>query len=257
MRTILIEDEPLVARDLQKLIQQVAPDVELVAVLGSLAEANAWLDANPMPDLAFMDIQLSDGVSFQLFDTREFTCPVIFTTAFHEYAVRAFKVNSVDYLLKPIAADDLTAALDKYRRLYQSGNAPNMQAQIARLITQMRSTNNAYKQRFMVHAKGGLMPLDANEVACFLKDELVYVLTLSGTRHFTDYNTMDEVEHLLDPAVFFRANRQFIINLKAVDTFKAGLNGKLNVRLKPPLPTVDVSREKAAAFKEWLEGAVV
>jgi DNA-binding LytR/AlgR family response regulator len=268
IKAVIIEDEPLVAKDLQNLLAQMDAGIEILATLDSLATARAWceekLKQNFEPDVMFCDIQLSDGVSFDLFKHVPITCPVIFTTAYDEYALRAFKLNSVDYLLKPIDRDELAAALGKLERWRnnQSTNAPNnlhvLQSQMESLLHDLGERTSQqhpkrYKERFLVHAKGGMMIVEAAQVACFQKDEVIYLLATDGKRLLTDYETMEEVEELLNPAEFFRANRQTLVRLQAVEGFKGEFTGKLNVTLKPPVSLhVDVSREKAAAFKKWL-----
>jgi DNA-binding LytR/AlgR family response regulator len=278
IKAVIIEDEPLVAKDLQNLLKRMDAGVEVLATLDSLAAARAWceemLRQNFEPDVIFCDIQLSDGVSFDLFKPAStlasappITCPVIFTTAYDEYALRAFKLNSIDYLLKPIDRDELAAALGKLERWRNAASKPESQAHllqrqmesllqdIAHIQTQTQTQSPArrYKERFFVHAKGGMLLVDAAQVACFLKDELIYLVASDGKRLLTDYETMEELEEVLNPAEFFRANRQTIINLRAVEGFKSEFTGKLNVALKPPTGVrVDVSREKASAFKRWL-----
>ena len=256
MKVVIIEDEALVARDLQKMLAAIDPSIEVLAVLNSLSACRKWFDSNPEPELIFADIQLSDGVSFELFQERTIGSPVIFTTAYNEYAIKAFKLNSVDYLLKPIDKSELEEAIEKYRRLHQSQSTGTLNDQLKNLLSQLPQTGgiqSMYKERFMVHFNHGLMPLQANQIAYFVKDPLIYAVTLDNKRYVADFETLEEVEHLADPKVFFRANRQYIVHINAVENFRSTLNGKIVVKLKAPLQTeVDVSREKASAFKGWL-----
>ena len=253
MKTVIIEDEPLIARDLQKLLKQVAPEAEILATLNSLATATAWFAVNPEPELLLMDIQLSDGVSFDLFHSISISCPVIFTTAYNEYAIRAFKVNSIDYLLKPIDVTDLQAAVDKFHRL--RAQPVDFRQHLAALLKELTPAGEKlkYRERFMAHFKNTLMPVPVDRVGYFVKDELIYLVTHDNQRLVTDYDTMEEIEHEVDPAIFFRANRQYILPLNTIAHFKTHYNGKLIVKLLPPLNAeVEVSREKAAEFKKWL-----
>jgi DNA-binding LytR/AlgR family response regulator len=253
MKTLIIEDESLAAKFLHNLLVKLQPDVEVLATLSSIEEAVKWFSSNPAPDLAFMDIQLADGVSFEIFNRAPVKCPVVFTTAYDEYAIRAFKVNSVDYLLKPIDENDLRRALDKYKNIHQgAGGAPAID--VAELVRQLREPEDKrYKERFMVRSLNALMPVPADQVAYFIKDELVYLVTLENKRYVTDYATMEEIEHFVDPARFFRANRQYVLQLTAVESLKSSPTGKVIVKLKPPInATVDVSREKASALREWI-----
>jgi DNA-binding LytR/AlgR family response regulator len=255
MKIVIVEDEPLIAKDLQKLLLQIAPEAEVLATLGSVVAAANWFTTHPEPDLVLMDIQLSDGVSFDLFNQVPLSCPIIFTTAYNEYAIRAFKVNSVDYLLKPVDADDLRAALDKFRKLRLS--ASGMQRQLEALLRDLRPADPkpVFKERFMAHYKNTLMPVPAEKVGYFTKNELIYLVTTDHQKLVTDYNTMDEIEHQVNPTHFFRANRQYIIRLESVSNFKTHYNGKLIVKLHPPLNLeVEVSREKAGEFRKWLSG---
>jgi two-component system, LytTR family, response regulator len=255
MNTVIIEDELLAAKDLQKLIQQLDTTIKVAAILPGLATAREWFTKNPEPDLLFMDIQLSDGVSFDLFNYVKLECPVIFTTAYNEYAIQAFKVNSIDYLLKPIDRTELKAALEKFRKLKQQNPPFNLQNHIQTLIQDLTTARPAkkYKERFMAHYKNTLVPVPAERIAYFTKDELIYLVTFDNQKMIADFHTMEEVEHLLNPAQFFRANRQYIIHLNSVDNIRHGFNGKIIVKLKSPLfAELDISRENAAAFKDWI-----
>lgn len=253
MKTLIIEDEGLAAKFLHNLLVKLEPDVEILASLSSIEEAVRWFQANPPPDLAFMDIQLADGVSFEIFNRVSVKCPVVFTTAYDEYAIRAFKVNSVDYLLKPIDENDLRRALEKYKTIHQqTGTVPAID--VAELVRQLREPEQKkYKERFMVRSLNALMPVPAEQVAYFVKDELVYLVTLENKRYVTDYTTMEEIEHFVDPVRFFRANRQYVLQLTAVESLKGSPTGKVIVKLKPPIgATIDVSREKASALRDWI-----
>lgn len=254
MKAVIIEDEPLVAKDLRHLLNQIDAGIEILSVLDSLESAEAWFLANPEPDVLFCDIQLSDGVSFDLFKRIEVACPVIFTTAYDEYALRAFKLNSLDYLLKPIDREELEAALSKFQRWKSQNIALDVPSQLTGLLRDlMPQTQKRFKERFLVHGKGTMLLIPAEETAIFQKEEVIFLTTLDGKRFLTDYTTMEELEELVNPAEFFRANRQTLLHISAIAGFRSDYTGKLHVSLKNiPNIIVDISREKASAFKRWL-----
>ncbi len=256
MKAVIIEDEPLVAKDLRNLLNRIDAGIEVLSVLDSLESAEAWFSSNAEPDVLFCDIQLSDGVSFDLFKRIEIACPIIFTTAYDEYALRAFKLNSLDYLLKPIDSEELEAALSKFQRWRAQNVVPAMPSQLAGLLRDLMPQaheTKRYKERFLVHGKGAMLLIPAEEVALFQKEEVIFLTVRDGKRYLTDYTTMEELEELVNPAEFFRANRQTLLHLGAVQGFRSEFTGKLNVTIKNiPELTIDVSREKASAFKRWL-----
>jgi DNA-binding LytR/AlgR family response regulator len=255
MKAVIIEDEEIIARILQNKIAEVAPDVSVVAVLPSLKTSRKWFAENAEPDLMFMDIQLSDGVSFDLFNHFTLQCPVIFTTAYDEFAIRAFRVNGVDYLLKPIDNAELTDAIARCRQIIQHKNNPP--ADIAELIRTISNpgSSSKYKEKFIVNVRNQWVPVNTKDIACFSKEVLNYIYLHNGERYMIDYNTLDEIEELLDPKQFYRANRQFIINLDAVHTVKPVENSKLVIKLKEPNHKleIDMSRLKSPEFKKWLD----
>lgn len=254
VKALIVEDEELLAQALQEKLQAVAPDVRVIDVLPSLKTARKWFLNNAEPDLLFMDIQLSDGLSFDILSQFPLRCPVIFTTAYDEYAIRAFKVNSVDYLLKPIDTDELKAAVDKARTATQQDKAlPDLQ-QLLKALTNPQ-TGAGYKEKFIANVRAQWMPVNTTAIACFIKETLIYIYLFNGERYLLDYNSLDEIEELLNPKVFYRANRQSIINIEAVQTVKTQDNAKLMIRLKEPLNKleIDMSRLKAPDFKKWLD----
>ncbi|HSR40383.1 MAG TPA: LytTR family DNA-binding domain-containing protein [Phnomibacter sp.] len=255
MKAVIIEDEAIIAKVLQNKIAKVAPDVEVVAILSSLRTARNWLSENAEPDLMLMDIQLSDGVSFDLFNSFALKCPVIFTTAYDEYAIRAFRVNGVDYLLKPVKEVQLQEAIDKCRRwMEQKTQPPADMAELIRSLTNP-SASSRYKEKFIVNIRNQWMPVNTKDIACFSKEVLNYIYLFNGERLMIDYTTLEEVEDLLDPKQFYRANRQFIINIDAVHTVKPVENSKLIIRLKEPNHKleIDMSRLKSPEFKKWMD----
>jgi DNA-binding LytR/AlgR family response regulator len=255
MKALIIEDENLIAQELTGKIKSLAEDVDVIQVLPSLKTARKWFMANAEPDLIFMDIQLSDGVSFELFDTYQLSCPVVFTTAYDEYAVRAFKVNGVDYLLKPVDDDELKRAIDKCRSIVESKTQfPSDIRQLVKKLSEPDAVQSLYKEKFIVNFRHQWIPVNTKEIACFMKENIHYIYTFSGEKHILDFTTLEEIEELLDPRKFYRANRQFIINIDAIQSVMPHENQKLSLTLRPPLKMeVDISREKAPAFKKWFD----
>ena len=250
MKVLIIEDEPYVARDLEKLILQVMPEAEVLGVISSVEGARKWFSENIPPELIFSDVQLSDGISFEIFESLHVHSPIIFTTAYDEYAVRAFKLNSIDYLLKPIDARELEKALLKYQSI--SGNG-FLAGQLKELVDQWSGrTQKKYKERFLTLHRNTMVPVTQDEIAYFHKEELIYLFTMENEKYLCDHQTLDEVEALLNPEIFFRGNRQFIIHIQTIGRIRTTHKG-LTVQLKPPFNLeVDISREKAGAFKNWI-----
>ena len=255
MKAIIIEDEEIIANVLLNKIKKVSSDVDVVTILPSLKTVRKWLGENAEPDLMFMDVQLGDGVSFDIFNDFSLKCPVIFTTAYDEYAIRAFRVNGVDYLLKPVKETELTAAIDKCRKLADNKETPP--ADIQSLIRSLANPSSAskYKEKFIINIRNQWMPVNTKDIACFSKEVLNYIYLFNGEKYMIDYVTLEEVEELLDPKQFYRANRQFIINIDAIQTVKPVENSKLIVRLKEPNHKLDIdmSRLKSPEFKKWMD----
>lgn len=249
MKILIIEDEPLVAKNLENILRKIDASIVIETILTSVESAKAWFAQHPTPDLILSDIQLSDGISFDIFESLHLNCPIIFTTAYDDYAIRAFKLNSIDYLLKPVDEKELRAALMKYKSL----STENILAEQLKSLmgTWNQQSNKKYKERFLSLHRNTLVPVLQSEVAFFHKEELIYLNTMSNEKYISDHQTMDEIESLLNPEVFFRVNRQFIIHIQSIGRIKTTHKG-LTLQLKPPFNTeIDISREKATAFKNW------
>ncbi len=255
MRALIIEDENLIARELKNKISSVSSDVDVIEVLPSLKTARKWFLENAEPDLIFADIQLSDGVSFEIFERYELKCPVVFTTAYDEYAIRAFKVNGVDYLLKPVDIDDLKKAIDKCRNLHeQKTKLPANLQELMQVLQQPANGKPLYKEKFVVNVRNNWIPILTKDIACFARENLNYIFTFSGEKYIVDYVTLEEIEELLDPKIFYRANRQAIVHIDSIQSVKPHENQKLTLTLKAPLKMEqDISREKAPGFKKWFD----
>jgi DNA-binding LytR/AlgR family response regulator len=256
MKALIIEDEDLVAAELKAKIRSVADDIDIIDILPSIKTAKRWFMQNAEPDLIFMDIQLNDGVSFEIFETYKISCPVIFTTAYDEYAIRAFKVNSIDYLLKPVNEAELGTAIEKSRQRMRS--TPLLAQDINGLLQSLGQISNArpsYKEKFVVNIRNQFLPVNTKDIACFVKEALNYIYLFNGEKYVIDFTSLEEIEELLDPRQFYRANRQFIINIDAIRSARPKENSKLTIYLKEPLHKfdIDMSREKAPAFKKWLD----
>jgi len=255
MNVIIIEDESLLAKNLQRLLVEIDPAINVLAVLDSVSSSVNWLNTHPHPDLLFADIQLSDGVSFDIFSQVKVDKPVIFTTAYNDYAIRAFKVNSVDYLLKPIDKEYLQSAIQKFKRLFELSPNGGITDQLKELMQTLASpAERKYKERFLAHYKSGIVPLPEGKVSYFIKDSIIYLVNTDNEKLVTDYNTIDEIEEVVNPQKFFRANRQCIIHMNEVETYKKHDTGKIEVRLKCDKTLhIDISREKANDFVKWLD----
>ena len=249
MKALIIEDEVLAAQSLQKLITEVAPDTEIIGVLQSIEESVAWFDENPMPDLAFMDIHLADGSSFAIFDQTQITCPIIFTTAYDEYALKAFEVSSIDYLLKPINRNDLMRAMNKYNNLV---SAKSFDSQSLLEVIQKFKTNKNYRSCFLVPERDKLIPLPTANIAfIYIGDKSVKTITLDEHTYYMS-QTLDEIMSQLNPNDFFRANRQFIVSRKAIKDMTIWFGNKLSLNLLVKIPEdIIISKAKVAEFKTW------
>ena len=229
MRILIIEDETPAADRLKKMIQEFESGAEITSNLVSIASAVNWLKENPTPDLIFMDIHLSDGDSFQIFNEIEVPAPVVFVTAYDQYALEAFKVNSIDYLLKPVKKDDLQSALDKFKRR----DISNMQ-QMMELLKQMNvsPSKKETQKRIVIRYGDTIKMVDIMDVAYFYtEDKINYLCTKDNLRYPIDQN-LDELESIVDGAIFFRINRQFIINIHAIDKMLAWSKSRVKVILK-------------------------
>lgn len=254
MKALIIEDEFLASKHLKQILNDVG-NITVIATLESISDTIEWFGNNAQPDIIFMDIHLADGLAFEIFNHVNISCPIVFTTAYDEYALKAFKVNSVDYLLKPIEASDVQAALKKTKVL----SGPEiMQNTLADLMDFFRK-GQKYKTHFLIPSKGDkLMPVRVNDLACFQIDSgMVKALTFDSRCFHLD-NTLDDISEMLDPFLFFRANRQFIISREAIKDVDLWFSGKLAVNLKVDTSCkIIVSKAKVPEFKAWFSGNVI
>ncbi|MDR9457111.1 MAG: LytTR family DNA-binding domain-containing protein [Salegentibacter sp.] len=255
MKIVIIEDEAFAADSLESMILELRPKTDVLEKLESIEEAVEWFSMNQHPDLVFCDIHLSDGNSFEIFRQTEVKCPVIFTTAYNEYAIEAFKVNSVDYLLKPIGKEELAKAIRKYEELKQT-NLPLEIQNLQNLLHDAAKgrSQTEKKSRFMVKSGQSIKTISSEKVAYFLAEEgVVLLVTFEGNRFVVSY-TLDQLEEMLDPKTFFRTNRQLIANIRSVKEVSPYFKGRLHLVLNPSLAGDQIiSSSKASAFKDWLD----
>lgn len=261
MQVLLVEDEPLAVKKLERLLGEVAFDVKVMGITGSIRATVEWLEANPAPDLIFLDIELSDGQSFEIFQRTRVKSPVIFVTSYDEFALQAFKVNSVDYLLKPVQKEDLANAIAKYRDLktQYTREASPVSSSIEQLLLSLVSQNPAqpesreYRSRFLVKHLQKMISVDVSDIAYFWSEGRVnFFKTRAGQKHLVEY-TMEELESMLDPRHWFRVSRQFIVSVPSVTEIHPYFNNRLKLHLTPKEPEeVTVSRERVPEFKVWM-----
>jgi two-component system LytT family response regulator len=261
MKILLIEDEELTARKMQRMLADVQSDAQLLATIGSVEESVEWLQSHQSPDLILMDIELADGQSFEIFNQVTVSCPVIFTTAYDEYAIKAFRVNSIDYLLKPVKEEDLRRALNKLQQLKQvlitqpdflQTSLVNLLAQLSAPLPQATQVTN-YRDRFMIKQGQRLFAIETDEIAYFFtRNKISFIKTHDNREYMVDY-TLDELDKMLNSKRFFRLNRQIIAELRAIEKVHLYFNNKLKIQLRPAFEEeVLVSRIKASDFKIWL-----
>ena len=254
MKTLIIEDEQLAADKLIKLIKQYDPAIEIVDQLDSVEDSVDWLSQNAAPDLIFLDIHLADGSSFEIFEQIQLQSPIIFTTAYDQYAIKAFKTKSVDYLLKPIKFEDLKMALDKFRDIFGTTSPPGLSEEMKALAELLQVQRKDYKSRFLVKSGNLIKTIAIPEIAYFVFEDRMTLLVTKDKHRYTLNYTLDELENLLDPLHFKRANRQFIVNIDAIHKIHPWFKGRLKLELIPHQNTkLVISAEKTKGFKEWLD----
>ncbi|MEP7171384.1 MAG: LytTR family DNA-binding domain-containing protein [Bacteroidota bacterium] len=250
MKILIIEDEEPASDRLKKMVNAIIPHAEITTTIASVSAAVKWFQKHPCPDLVLMDIQLSDGNSFDIFKEVKVECPIIFTTAFDEYAIKAFKLNSVDYLLKPIKKEELAAAIKKYE-----SHVKQPSADYSKLIEMISSTKEKHQKRILIRFRDIIKTIELVDVAYFfVENKITYAKTKQNMQYQVDYN-LDEIEELTDSQIFFRINRQCIINIEAIEKMAAYTKSRVKLILAPPsnLDTI-VSTERSPEFKTWLLG---
>lgn len=257
MKILIVEDEDLAVKKLKKTLAGVDDSAEIVGETDSIKATVQWLESNPIPDLILMDIELADGQSFEIFNHTEVKSPVIFITSYDEYALKAFKVNSVDYLLKPVQKEDLQAALEKFREMKKiyapekESSAISLEVLVKEL--QQKLGSKEFRKRFLVKLGQKLVSVEVDEIAYFFSDgRLNFFKTFDNKKYVVDY-TMDELNNMLDPEKFFRISRSFYISVGSVAQIHDYFGNRLMLQLKPETEKeAIVSREKVSEFKTWL-----
>lgn len=249
MNTIIIEDESLTARRLEEMLKKCNSGIRVLATLPSVAESVEWLRKNDTPDLVFMDIHLEDDLCFKIFELAPLTSPVIFTTAYDEYMIKAFKVNSIDYLLKPVNLVELMAALDKYKALKEQFSKPDFNT----LLQYIGQRAPEYKTRFMITVGNKIRSIETADIAFFYSDEKITFMVTRDGQHLPVDFSLDKLTTLLDPRQFFRTSRQYLVGFPAIQTVLTHFKGKLKLELAPKARhEVFVSGDRMTDFKDWL-----
>lgn len=254
IRIVIIEDEAAIARNLAHLLVEAGPEYWIITSLASVSESVQWLNTHPEQyDLLFMDIRLTDGQSFEIFKQVLISKPVIFVTAYNDYAVQAFKNNGIDYVLKPFDLLEIQAALSKYKKFFSSGQTPDESKPIHGLIEQIQQLSQTYKKAFLVHYREKLIPLEVAKISWFYTaNEIVYAQSFDN-RQYVIENTLEQLEKQLDPANFFRANRQFIVNRTAIYEVDFYFNGRLCLQVNPVAPEqILISKARVPEFRDWM-----
>lgn len=255
MKVLIVEDEPLAAAQLAAHISALRPSAEILAVCDTVKAVVDWMSKNEAPELAFFDIQLGDGLSFDIFDQIDFKSPVIFTTAYNEYAIRAFKVNSIDYLLKPIERPELEKALIKFEQLAKPAATSITPDILTEIIDSLKKQE--YKERFLVKVGTHLRVIETDEILYFYSFEKGTYAKLSNGKDYLLEQSLEVIEGMVDPSQFFRINRKYLVSLKSITDVVAYSNSRLKLKVKNPNDDdFLVAREKVKDFKCWLEGGV-
>ncbi|MCF8381871.1 MAG: LytTR family DNA-binding domain-containing protein [Bacteroidales bacterium] len=252
MKVVIIEDEAFAALRLKKMIQEYNPEIKVVAELESVSNSVKWFKSNHEPDLIFLDIHLEDDLSFAIFDQINISCPVIFTTAFDEYAIKAFKLKSIDYLLKPIVHEELVAALKKYE---QYSGLHQKSVDLQTLYSLISSNEKTYRERFSISVGSKIKMVETSEIAYFyVLDKGVYLRTFHGNTYSVDF-TLEKLVDILNPSVFYRINRKYLVNIASIVNMFVLSRGRVKLELNPKadeeFDTI-VSIDRSMEFKKWL-----
>jgi len=259
MKKLLVEDEELAAERLAQLVKEIEPGAEIHGPIDTISATVKHLKSKPVYDLILLDIQLADGKSFTIFEECDVVTPVIFTTAYDEYALQAFELNSIDYLLKPVNREKLKSSLEKFTRLKEYYGSGNPNYQLYEMIRNLKTPEkSAYKDRFLISKGDAMVPVKVSEIACFYaEDKEVFLLTHQNKRYIIP-NSIEELSEKLDPKLFFRVNRQYIISAEGISKVHYYFNFKLKVEIAAdPKLEIIVSRSKTTAFKAWMNGETI
>ena len=248
MKVLIIEDEKPASQKLMRLLREINPDIEIIDILKSVEQSTNWFLHNPKPDLIFMDIQLEDGICFEIFESTQVHTPIIFTTAYDEYTLKAFKVNSIDYLLKPIDSNELKNAIEKFKTHFTKSGSAKLES----ILNQLRPKT---KERFLIKIGEHFKSVQTSMINCFyIKERCNFIHVDKGKNYPIDYS-LDKIEQLIDSKSFFRISRNFIINFYAIQDIIAYSSNRLKIMLNDWTEKEDiiVSRERVSDFKKWMD----
>lgn len=250
IRTLIIEDEEAAAARVARMLYNINKQIEIAGMTDTIDSSVRWLESNPVPDLIILDIQLGDGISFEIFRRKKINAYVIFTTAYDEYAIKAFELNSIDYLLKPFSEEKLARSIDKFFAFRQNDQS----AMIGRLLESFENKTENYRKRFMVSIGSNIRVVDAEETAFFYSSEKNTFLCTLGNKFYPLEYSLDQIEEMINPAVFFRVNRQYIINMKAITKMDLFSKSRIKIHTTPSSPDeILVSSGRTPAFRQWLD----
>lgn len=255
MKVLIIEDEIPAQRMLSSMLNELAEDIEIVGVIGNVEAAIKWFKTNKHPDIVLMDIQLSDGISFDILESVKVDSMLIFTTAFDDYAIQAFKVNSIDYILKPYELDDLRRAFDKYKTYNKTFlQEKNAAVNFSEITQSINNSKTDYRKRFLIHSGESFYKLPVNDIAYFYSsNKITFAVTFSSREVPIDIS-LEKLQEQLDPISYFKINRQFILNIESILKIHSFFDGKLVVDTKPQhKEKIIVGKDKAAEFKRWID----
>ena len=250
MNILIVEDEIVAAKRLRKLVLECEPSANIIGTFDNVLDVTTFLRYN-RPDLILMDVQLADGICFEIFESVEVSSPIIFTTAYDEYMLEAFKVNSVDYLLKPLKEEDLRTSLAKYKKF---GYSPGNERKLEELMAQFVKDKKSYKCRFLVKTGRGFQSIDVNQIAYFVSEnKLSFIVVESGKKYLAD-QSLDQLDQVLDPVEFFKINRNYILSNRCIRRMEPYFNNRMVLETEPfPKAEVLVSRNHLSNFKEWMD----
>lgn len=254
MQVLIIEDEPHAQKELKRLLKNSGHAIQVLECIDSVEDAVEWINTNPPAELMFFDIQLSDGLSFEIFQQIEVKAPIIFTTAFDEYAIQAFKVNSIDYLLKPVKQEELNTALEKFHSLAKQQQAKVSTLQLEQIKSLLELNKPRYKSRFLCRLGDQMKHIETNQIAYFkAEDNEVLLYTHQGQRYFINH-TLEQLHDFLDPDSFYRINRSYFVQLSAIQKISKYFNSRLLIELQPKTEDqVLISRVKVSDFLNWID----
>jgi len=253
LKILVIEDEEKAAKRLISLIKQIDENITILSIIESVEDAIKWFENNDDVDLIFLDIQLSDGMSFNIFEKVEVNTPIIFTTAFDEFALKAFELNSIDYLLKPINTEKLKQSIFKFKKVSKNHTKNKLNFDAQKLLEALKSQKKKTKTRFLVNKRNNLIVIDINEIAYFYtEDKVVFITTFDNNKYIIN-NTLDNLEKDIEENLFYRVNRQFFVSVKSISKITNHFNYKLKLELQPKTNTeIIISKSKSKDFKNWL-----